>query len=290
MAENNLTLFKRYTPLLDEVYKLHGLTSVLDGAPTDFQAGNNANEVIVQKMSMQGLSKYDRSAGYVHGAVNIVPETKKYNYERGRMFTVDTMDNAETAGLAFSRLSGEFIRTQVAPEIDAVRFAQYAGTEGVIAPTAADLANEAWYKAISTAMVEMTDAEVPTTDRYLFITALGRQTIADMDLTTSKAIMQGFAGVIEVPTARFYTAVTLNEDAEAGGWKATAGANKINFMIVHKPAVIQTIKHLDTKVITPQANQNADAWKFGYRIYGLNELYDNKLNGIYVHRSTATAN
>lgn len=36
------------------------------------------------------------------------------------MFTVDNMDNAETAGLA-----SEFIRTKVAPEVDAFRFASY---------------------------------------------------------------------------------------------------------------------------------------------------------------------
>lgn len=289
MGNNNLTLFKKYTPLLDQVYKMAGLTAKLDGAPEDFKAGNNANEVIIQKMTMQGLSKYDRNSGYTHGTVSIVPETKKYNYERGRMFTVDTMDNEETAGLAFGRLAGEFIRLKVAPEIDAVRFAQYAGTDGVTAPNAADLSGEAWYKALSTAMSDMSDMEVPLEDRHLFITVFGKQTIDDMDLTKSKAIMGGFASVTVVPTSRFYTAVTLDEGTEEGGWKATSGANKLNFMIIHKPALIQTLKHVDVKVITPQANQDADAWKFGYRVYGLNEVYDNKKSGIYVHRSTATA-
>ena len=49
----------------------------------------------------------------------------KCNFDRGRMFTVDNMDNAETAGLAFGRLASEFIRTKVAPEVDAFRFASY---------------------------------------------------------------------------------------------------------------------------------------------------------------------
>jgi len=42
-------------------------------------------------------------------------------------------------------------------------------------------------------------------------------------------------------------------------------------------------------VVRPQDNQTADAWKFGYRVYGLNEVYDNKTYGVYVHTSEVTA-
>lgn len=285
---NNITLFKKYTPILDEVYKMASLTAKLDGAESDFQAGNAANEVIVQKMTLQGLSKYDRAKGYTHGAVTLAPETIKYNYERGRMFVVDAMDNEETAGLAFGKLAGEFIRTQVIPEIDAVRFATYAGKSGIINPSPAALTGDAWYKALSQAWHYMTDAEVPETDRHLFITPFGRGAVLDMDLTKSKAFFEQFASVTVVPQGRFVTAVDLKEDEEAAGWAPQSGANKINFMVFHKPALIQTLKHVDAKVITPQANQDADAWKFGYRVYGLNEIYENKVNGIYLHRNTAT--
>lgn len=286
---NNLTLFKKYTPILDEVYQAAGLTAKLDGAATDFKAGNNANEVIVQKISMQGLSKYDRNKGYTLGSVTLSPETVKYNYERGRMFVVDTMDNEETAGLAFGRLAGEFIRTKVAPEIDAVRFAKYAGVSGIMNPSPADLTGNAWYQALSQAMQDMTDAEVPLTDRHLFITAFGKGSIDDMDLTKSKAMMTNFASVTLVPQVRFHTAVELKEDENEAGWNPASGANKINFMIFHKPALIQTLKHVDAKVITPEMNQDADAWKFGYRVYGLHDVYENKVKGIYLHRSTRTA-
>jgi len=30
-------------------------------------------------------------------------------------------------------------------------------------------------------------------------------------------------------------------------------------------------------------NQTADAWKFGYRQVGVNDLYKNKLAGVYLH-------
>jgi hypothetical protein len=69
----------------------------------------------------------------------------------------------------------------------------------------------------------------------------------------------------------------------AGGYKKASGGADINFMIVHKPAVLQYPKHTVDKVITPEANQEADAWMFFYCSYGLADVYENKVSGIYVH-------
>ena len=46
-------------------------------------------------------------------------------------FTLIGYQASETAGIAFGRLSGEFIRTRVVPELDAFRLAQYASFDGV---------------------------------------------------------------------------------------------------------------------------------------------------------------
>ena len=110
---NNIATFKKYIDLLDEVYKNASVTSMLDGDTTLVQMGANANEIIIPKISMDGLADYDRNGGYVHGDVTLTNETVKFNYDRGRKFTVDAMDNEETAGLAFGKLASEFIRTKV---------------------------------------------------------------------------------------------------------------------------------------------------------------------------------
>ena len=128
---NSITLFKKYTDLLDEVYKNASVTSMLDGDMSLVQMGANTNEIIIPKISMDGLADYSRNGGYVGGDVTLTNETVKFNYDRGRRFTVDAMDNEETAGVAFGKLSSEFIRTKVAPEMDAFRFAAYAGTTGI---------------------------------------------------------------------------------------------------------------------------------------------------------------
>lgn len=283
---NNIELFKQYVPLLDEVYKLASLTSVLDGAAELARAGANANELIIPKMDMSGLADYSRNSGYVDGEVTLTNESVKCNFDRGRMFTVDTLDNAETAGIAYGRLASEFIRTKVVPELDAFRLAKYASVEG-IGEASGDLTTGAnVITALRAAKNEMSEAEVPENERYLFITPTLYGMIQDLDTLKSKAAVEGFAGIIQVPQSRFYTAIlqrTGAGDQAAGGYTKAEGAKDINFMIIHKPAVIQFQKHVAPKVITPDANQSSDGWKFGYRNVGIADAYENKVAGIYAH-------
>ena len=291
---NSIAKFKMYiTGLLDEVYKNAAKTSVLDGAPELVRQGANANELVIPKMSMDGLANYSRNSGYVTGDVTLTYETVACNFDRGRMFSVDNVDNMETAGIAFGRLAGEFLRTKVVPELDAFRFATYAGISGISTVSAAALSTGAnAIAAVATAYDTMTDDEVPEENRYLFITPAIAGLIRDLDTTKSKEVMSKFAAVITVPQARFYTAITQYDGTtsgqEAGGYikDATNGKN-INFMIIHKDAVIQFEKHVAPKVITPEQNQDADAYKFGYRNVGIADVYENKVAGIYLHKSTS---
>lgn len=288
---NSITLFKQQiTNILDEVYKAASLTSVLDGASELVQQGANANELIIPKMSMDGLGDYSKSSGYVNGDVTLTNETVQCNFDRGRMFTVDNMDNIETAGVAFGRLAGEFIRTKVVPELDAFRFACYAGASNISTTTAANLATgAAVIAAISAAVDGMDNDEVPQDQRYLFITPTLLGLVRDMDTTKSKAVLDQFAGVVKVPQTRFYTAIDqldgTTASEEAGGYAKASGAKNINFMIIHKPALIQFEKHVAPKIVTPEQNQSADAWKFGYRNVSIADVYDNKVKGIYLHKA-----
>lgn len=286
---NTITKFKRYIDLLDEVYKSEAKTAVLDGDSTLIRQGANANEIIIPKISMDGLADYSRNGGYVNGNVTLSNETVTLNYDRGRKFTVDAMDNEETAGVAFGKLSSEFIRTKVVPELDAFRFATYAGLSGISKISAgASLADgSAVITALRTATNKMDEDEVPMENRILFITPTLHGMIQDLDTTKSKEVLSRFSSVVLVPQSRFYTAIDLNDGLtsgeEAGGFaKATAG-KAINFMVIHKPALLQYTKHTVNKIITPEANQDSDGWMFFYRAYGLADAYDNKLAGIYLH-------
>lgn len=277
---NTIALRKAYSTLLDEVYKLASLTAVLDGPNELVREGANANEILIPKMTMSGLADYNKQTGYVAGDVTLEYETKKCTYDRGRMFTVDSMDNIESAGVAFGRLSSEFLRTQVVPELDAWRLASYAQIAGnTVAAAIADA--KAGILALRTAKTAIQNAEARPETCYLFISMALKGMIEDLDTTASKKVMEGWAGVIAVPEGRFFDKVTLTADG-AGGF-TTAEGKALNFLIADKNAVIQNQKHVVSKIITPEANQDADAWKFGYRTVGIAEAKDNKKTAIYAH-------
>ena len=283
---NAITLRKQYSTLLDEVYKLTSLTAVLDGPNDLVQEGANANEILIPKMSMQGLANYNKQTGYVAGDVTLEYETKKCTYDRGRMFTIDAMDNIESAGIAFGRLSGEFLRTQVVPELDAWRLASYAQVSGVTTVKANLSDGKTALAALRTARSDIENAEANLATCYLFINPTVFGMIEDLDTTASKKAIEGFAGIIKVPKGRFYSKIDLTANGAGGYAKNTAGLD-MNFLIVDKQAAIQFQKHTVSKIITPEANQDADAWKFGYRTVGIAECKDNKKDGIYVHTVVA---
>ena len=74
---NAIELRKQYSTLLDEVYKLSSLTAVLDGANNLVKEGANANEILIPKMTMQGLADYSKTIGYAAGDITLDYETKK---------------------------------------------------------------------------------------------------------------------------------------------------------------------------------------------------------------------
>jgi hypothetical protein len=197
------------------------------------------------------------------------------------------MDDAETAGVAFGMLAGEFIRTKVAPELDAFRFATYAAAEGVGSASGALTSGENVVSALRAATNAMDEAEVPMEDRILFITPTLHGLIQDMDLVSSREVLSRFAQVIPVPQTRFYTAIQQKDGTSSGetvgGYTKADGGQEINFMVVHKGAVIQFPKHISPKVVSPEMNPDADAWKFGYRQVSVAQVYENKVAGVYVH-------
>lgn len=284
---NSITLFQKYIDQLDTVYKYAGITSILDGDSSLVRAGANANEIIIPKMSMNGLKDYNRNSGYLGGDVTLTNETVQFNYDRGIKFSVDAMDNEETAGLAFGALAGEFIRTKVAPELDAFRFATYAGTSGISAESGTLSDGDDVLAALLEAKNTMDEDEVPESERLLFITPTHYNACLALETYKSKEVLNSFSAVKTVPQSRFYTTIDLLDGTSsgetAGGYAKASGGADLNFMIIHKPALMQYTKHLVNKIITPAENQSSDGWMFFFRSYGLADVYENKAAGIYLH-------
>lgn len=288
---NSITKFKAYIDKLDTVYQQASATSILDADADTVRMGAKAGEFLIPKMSMDGLADYSRSSGYVKGDVTITYETKSCNYDRGRKFSVDAMDNEETAGVAFGKLASEFIRTKVVPEMDAFRFAKYASATGILsAAEATPTVGTAVLAALQTAVNAQDEAEVNVDGKILYITPTLLTLAKNVDTTKSKAILDRFEKIITVPQTRFYTAIDMKDGTSsnetAGGYAGATGGYKINFMIINRDAVIQFSKHTVNKVVSPEENQTDDGYMFFYRAYSIAESYENKVKGIYLNRDT----
>ena len=292
MAQS-IALAQKFQPILDEVYKLSSLTARMDSLtkPVNF-AG--ANVVKVFKTDPIGLGTYSRVSGYPAGQVVGTWETLQLATERGRSFVIDRMDDEETLGMAFGTLASEFIRTEVAPELDAYRFSKYASTASINAATPATLTADTIIGALDAAKLELDKDEVPAEGRILYIsdTCLGylegkvSRFLSNENNVDKRVMRYSGMDVVMVPQTRFYRGVTLNAGAnvDAGGYAKTETTGRdINFMIVHPSAVLQVVKHDALKVFTPEENQTSDGWLIQYRIYHDAFVYDNKVNGIYAH-------
>lgn len=293
---NGIELAEKFQPILDEIYKKESLTARLDGLskPVDH---NDARTVYVYKTSMVGLGDYDRATGFAAGNVTGVWEALELTKDRGRAFSVDAMSDEETLGMAFGTLVGEFIRTKVVPELDAYRFATYAGKASG-KPTAAALTTSSGVlTAIDLAQKTLDGKEVPREGRVLYASediyyllkgALTRTWVSDGTVDRNIERLDGM-DVVMVPQTRFYEGIDLinGSDPSTGGYGQTSGKKKLNFLLLHPSAVLQIAKHNPLRVFAPDLNQTADAWLFQYRIYHDAFLYDNKTDSVYVHRYTS---
>ena len=199
------------------------------------------------------------------------------------------MDDQETFNISFSGAMQSLIKDKVAPEADAFTFATLAGTEGISianvdGETYADGAE--FLAALVVAKNKMDEDEVPEENRILFATPTLVNGVLALDTTKSREILSTFAEVVKVPQSRFYTAIDLKDGKssgeEAGHYAKAADGKEINFMIVHKPAVIKGDKHVVSNVIAPANNPDSDAYISKYRKYGIVDVLANKTAGIYV--------
>lgn len=284
---NSIVLAKNYVSLLDEVYQRESVTSDLTGDPAMARAGANAKEIVYPQIAVTGLGDYDRNSGYTQGTVAFKWVSTEYNYDRGAKLSVDAMDNQETYNLAFGMAGAELMRTKVAPEADAFTFATLAGISGISKGEAKTLADAAdFLNELLEAKNRMDNDEVPEEGRILYATPDLLNGLLMLDSFKSKEILARFTVKKPVPQGRFYTAIDLLDGRtvgeEAGHYKKSADAKDINFMIIHKPAVIKHDKHVVSNVIPASANPDADADIVKYRKYGLVDFYKNKVAGIYL--------
>lgn len=284
---NTIALAKNYVSNLDEVYRMASVTADLTSDPTMSRAGANANGIIYPQITVSGLGDYDRNSGYTTGAVDLKWKTASFNYDRGTKISVDVMDNEESRNLAFGMAGATLMRDKVAPEADAFTFAVLAALENISKATGTIENATQFLDALLTAWSKMDEDEVPQENRILYATATLLNSVMSLDTTKSREILAKFSVKKVVPQARFYTAIDMldgkSTGEELGHYKKAESGTEINFMIIHKPAIIKFDKHVASDIIPAASNPDADADIIKYRKYGLVDGYANKRAGIYMN-------
>ena len=294
---NSFTLAQKYIPRLDEIYKRESLTAVLDSSNVDWVG---VDTVKIYKYSPIAMGDYSRDGGYVMGNATGTWETLQVTKDRGRATQVDFLDNEESMSMALAATLSETERVSVIPEIDAYTFAKLAGTANILSANADITVGTTDVPAlIDVAEADMDDAEVPYEGRILFVSPtcymglkekIERRIINSENNVNTNVEFYDDMRIIRVPKARFNTAITLAQPttaAGAGGYTATG--YDINFMIVHPSAVLKVMKHRVVRVFAPEQNIEADAYRVNFRFAYDAFVYDNKVKGIYLHRSTTSA-
>lgn len=301
---NSIALAQKYSPILDEIYKRESLSAILD-TPADLVQWVGADTARIFKTDVDGLGTTNRNGHYVPGSVTSSWETYKLAWDRNRSLEIDAMDDEETLSMAFGANVAEFYRTQLIPEVDAYTFAKICGTTGINVATPADIGSVSDILAdIDVANQALDNFEVPYEGRILFVSPAayyklkGKITryLANEETVQRNIYQLDSMRVVPVPQARFNTAIDLLDGVtsgqEAGGFSnvpASGSSYPINFLLVHPSAIMKVMKRLVSKTISPEMNQDADAWKFAIRAYGDTFVKDQKVKGIYLHRG-ATAN
>ena len=291
--ENSISLASRYLPILDEIYKADSKTAILDTLQDRVRWDNDTHTFYLFETDMVGLGDYDRNDGYVRGDVTTNWRAYAPQWDRGRQFLVDVADNMESMSMAFGTLAGEFMRTKVIPETDALRFATYANGAAAANKATESLSTSALTIAsIDDATAALDDEEVPYEGRILFVNpttyklikgGITRMVMNDDRNVNYNVEIYNDMRVITVPSGRFNTVITLGQPTAhdgAGGY--TAAGDTINYMIIHPTAIMQAVKLATPRIFSPAVVQQANAWQYDFRQYHGAWVKHQKTNGIYV--------
>lgn len=263
---------------------------------------NGGREIKIPVITMDALGDYDRTEGFVDGAVTLEYQTKIMTQDRGRTFQLDRMDVDETNFVATAaNVMGEFQRLHVIPEIDAYRYSSIA-SQGILMgaarggynPDPADILSE-----IKKDIYDIYDVagEIP------LVITLSMPVWAiisnSQELTKQLNVVEFTKGdiktkvraiddnpIIPVPSSRMMTEYQFLDGKtpgqEKGGFQPTEEAKNINWIICPRTAPIAVNKTDKIRIFTPEQNQRADAWKLDYRKYHDLWIMDNQFAAIKV--------
>lgn len=223
---NSIQLIQKYgAENLDKKFMAEAKTSILER--NSLLKFINAKTVLIPEITMSGLGNYSKENGFPKGSVNIAWEPHTLEMDRARTFSVDAMDDEETAGVAAGNIMGEFERLKSVPEADAYRLSKIYSKAKPTNIVAKSIAANTIISEFNDLIEKFDNDEVPTDEAVFFIsTAVDKllkstseleRKITQIDYKNSDGItfkVRAYEGIpiIAVPKTRFKTAYVFGDD------------------------------------------------------------------------------
>lgn len=309
MAINSLETAKRYTDELDK--------AIVQKAVTGFFADNifrakfaGAKTVIMPDISFVGLADYNRDSGFSLAGTTIGNTSYTLTKDRGRKLQIDREDMDETgvANLA-GQVLGEYVRTQVVPEMDAYvlsKLAKVASNKSHKTTYAAAKAASQLVTAINNVQSRVGyDEELVAFCDPTFYAQLMNSTEFSRNIVVSDFAKGGlntrvkfFNDVALIPVTEdrmreeydFKAGTEATSSAAAtGGFAPKANTGYTRALVIPKKGASLVKKTETLRIFTPEQNIDADAYAFNYRLYYDVFVKKSKLDGIETIVTAGTA-
>lgn len=297
MAINSIAHASKYASELDKALTQKAVTGFLaDNVLRNKFVG--AKTVIIPDIDFVGLVNYDRDNGFNRAAVTVANTPFTMKMDRARSIQIDREDLDETgiANLA-GQVLGEYVRTEVVPEMDAYVISELAGVANDKNHT------EAWdadapYKVFTNMVRAIQDVAGYDEELVAFVDSTAMAAIDNSKEFTRSITVSDFkqgdvnikvksingVTLIPVPSSRMKSAYDFMETASgatAGGFAPDGSAKDVHMLILPKKSASLVKKTEKMRVWTPDQNIDADAYKFDYRVYYDVFVKKSRLDTIY---------
>lgn len=294
-ATNDLSnCIDKFTTRLDKVIAQETVTGDLNMNQDLLGEMSGNGKIEIATISMDGLATHKRGQGFTKGGISLTWNPYQLEYERDREFDIDVLDDDERAKLVSASVMGEFARTQVVPEVDAVRFAKLAKNAGTTVKKDLSGADET-VAALLEAEQCMEDHGVKLSQCLFYHSAATKKLLRlsnKYQLSAGQAPNSNFSTydemkMIGVAGDRFYSAIKLLDGTtsgeEKGGYEKATDGKALNFIVMAPEAAAAISKHEKLRYFSPDVNQNDDAHLWQYRLFHDLIVYAQKKGLIYAH-------
>lgn len=294
-ATNSLSnCIDKFTNRLDKVIAQETVTGDLNMNQDLLGEMSGNGKIEIASIDMDGLATHNRGQGFTKGGISVTWQPYQLKYERDREFNIDVLDDDERAKLVSANAMGEFARTKVVPEVDAIRFAKLTQNAGTTVAKDLSGADET-VAAVLEAEQCMEDHGVKLSQCLFYHSAATKKLLRlsnKYQLSAGESPNSNFGTydemkMIGVAGDRFYSAIKLLDGTtsgeEKGGYEKAEDGKALNFIVMAPEAAAAISKHEKLRYFSPEVNQDDDAHKWQYRLYHDLIVYLKKKGLIYAH-------